>query len=271
MNKSSRHARTTHPHIEAADGHLVRCNFLSSDSDTLVILSHGITDDKEEDGAFTDMAEQYLAPKFDSIRFDFRGHGESAIASVKVTIAGEILDFAAVIRWAQKKGYKRLFHVGASFGASITLLAISKLHSCHFEKVVFWNPVTSFINTFVEPQVAWGSTFLGRQFYENFPSIEAVQVPETDFMLSAELAAELLYYPLERISWASDVPLLIIHGDRDTYVPYEDSVRFTADNPSVKLKTLTGADHGFDDQMPKAIQMTNDWFEGKMDGETGRL
>ncbi len=57
-----------------------------------VVLVHGITADRHEEGTFTVLAEKLETAGFHSIRFDFRGHGKSLIQSGAMTVAGEMLD-----------------------------------------------------------------------------------------------------------------------------------------------------------------------------------
>ena len=72
--------------LTAADGHEIPNQAVLRGSDSLVVMSHGISTDKEEDGLYTEFAEHLLAPTFDSVRFDFRGHGDSAIPSHQATM-----------------------------------------------------------------------------------------------------------------------------------------------------------------------------------------
>ncbi len=139
--------------IRATDDNVVPAAFVSNNSDGLVILSHGISTGKEEDGVYTEFAERILAPTLDSIRFDFRGHGDSRMPSRDVTVSGEILDFMAVVRWARERNYAKLFHVGTSFGASVSLLSLANFSFHDFASVVFWNPVISYRNTFINATV----------------------------------------------------------------------------------------------------------------------
>src|SRR5947208_2035481 len=104
------------PKIITADGHSVPNETVLRGASSLVVMSHGIATGKEEDGIYTEFAEQVLGPEFDSIRFDFRGHGESAIAPNHTTVTGEILDLMAVMKWARESGHRRIFHLATSFG-----------------------------------------------------------------------------------------------------------------------------------------------------------
>jgi len=246
--------------IRAADDNLVPAVFVSNGSDKLVILSHGISTGKEEDGIYTEFAENVLSPSFDSVRFDFRGHGESAMDSRQVTVAGEILDFMAVVRWARERHYSKLFHLGTSFGASITLLSVSSFDLRDFSAVVFWNPVISYRNTFICASVPWGREFFNQKSTVELAYRKGTRIPETDFTIGPCMTMELLNLHPEAAAWPIGVPLLVIHGDRDTCVPHSDAHDYCARNRGARLLTLKGVDHGFDDSISCAYRETLEWF-----------
>jgi fermentation-respiration switch protein FrsA (DUF1100 family) len=59
------------------------------------------------------------------------------------------------------------------------------------------------------------------------------------------------------------IPILFVHGDRDTYVPYEDSVKYSKLLKTAKLETIRGAEHGFygnKKQEEQADKVTVDFF-----------
>lgn len=255
--------KETTPAIKAADGHAVKSKLLSSGSNKLVLLSHGIASNKDEDGDFTKLAENWLAPEFDSIRFDFRGHGESKLSSKDMTVSGEILDLMAVVGWARQRGYPNLYHVAASFGASVALLAASRFRFDDFSRAVFWNPVTSYVNTFLHAKVEWGRTFFDQKSDDELAYREGTRIPESKFTIGPQMVMELLFYKPEEVIWSPDLPLLIVHGDADTYVPHSDAVAYQKRNRrAVKLHTLSGVDHGFDDKLDDAMRMTAEWLRG---------
>ncbi|HEY6185240.1 MAG TPA: alpha/beta fold hydrolase [Terriglobales bacterium] len=247
--------------IRAADNILIPCALVSSGSDKLVILSHGITTGKEEDGIYTRFAEEVLAPQFDSLRFDFRGHGESALSSTEVTVCGEVLDFMAVVRWARARGYTKLFHLGTSFGASITLLSAAHFSFAGFSSAVFWNPVISYRNTFIEPKVPWAKEFFDQGVADELAYRTGTRIPETQFVIGPRMTIELLMLRPEDTVWPASLPLLIIHGDKDMSVPHADSAEYCRRNPRVKLHTIPGVDHGFDDKVEEVYGLTQRWFK----------
>lgn len=173
--------------IISADGHNIRYTKVVNGSDFLVVMTHGIATNKDEDGIYTRFAEELLAPKFDSIRFDFRGHGDSEILSSHATVAGELLDLMAVMRWARKQRYKKIFHLSTSFGSSVTLLALSQFSFSDVAALVFWNPVFSYRNTFIEPKVEWAKEFFDQSCVEDLAYRTGTAIPDSGFVIELEL------------------------------------------------------------------------------------
>lgn len=70
-------------------------------------------------------------------------------------------------------------------------------------------------------------------------------------------------YPYDELKKIT-IPTLIVHGDADTYVPYEDSKTYVKNLKNGNLITIHGAQHGF--QTPKehhdiAINETVKFFQ----------
>lgn len=250
--------------LEAADGNPIPAKFLSSAAPNLVILSHGITTNKDEDGTYTRFAESYLAPDFDSIRFDFRGHGDSKMQTDEVTIAGEILDLMAVIRWARSRGYRRLFHLATSFGASVMLLVAARFPIRDLSGVIFWNPVVNYENTFINATVEWAREFFDQQDVTELAYRKGTTIPETSFVIGSRMTMELLNLEPNRTIWPAEVGLMVIHGDKDTTVPYSDAKDYCERNATVAdFRTLGGVDHGFDHRLEEAFLITVEWLKGR--------
>lgn len=248
--------------IDAADGHRVQALRYSRGGSRLLIVTHGITSEKTEEGLYDRFAE-HLSPTFDVVAFDFRGHGESAMAQSDVTIAGEVLDLMAVFGWAQQQSHDGVSHLGTSFGASITLLAVSAYGLGFLRKVAFWNPVISYRNTFIEAKVEWGASFFDQKETIELAYRRGTRIPETEFEISARLTQELLLLHPEKVAWPRELPLLIIHGDRDTLVPVDDSLEYARRNDNVEIRVLSGVDHGFDNLEGEAIELTSRWFDDR--------
>jgi uncharacterized protein len=261
------HPKSNDIRVTAADGHDVPAVFAACGSERLIIMSHGITGDKDEDGVHSGFAQECLDLHFDSIRFDFRGHGQSVMPSRQATIAGKILDFMAVVRWARAHAYRQIFHVATSFGASILLLSARRFWIGDFSAVVFWNPVIDYDHTFINPVVGWARSFFDQGRVDELAYREGTLIPRTNIVIGPQMAIELLNLRPGATAWPTDIPLLIVHGDKDTCAPYDDVLEYQRSNPDIiKLYTIPGVDHGFDDKLQEAYGVTRDWFSGRSEG-----
>ena len=171
----------------------------------------------------------------------------------------------AVIRWARQQDYRTVSHLATSFGASVTLLAASTYDLSLFKKVVFWNPVINYRNTFIEAKVEWGKEFFNQKKIDELAYRPCTQIPETDFSISAKMTQELLLMRPETTVWPKSQPLLIVQGDADSLVPFEDARAYAqAHRPHVKFVCLKGVDHGFNHRLIEAMKLTKDWLMEKV-------
>jgi uncharacterized protein len=225
-----------------------------------IVLAHGITVDKDENGVFIELANALEQNGYAVFRFDFRGHGESEGKSVDMTIEGEIADLEAAFAEVKSKGYEKIGLLGASFGGGSSVLYTSK-HKKEIKCLCLWNPVLNYEHTFLNPTLPWirsrkehvkkdirekGWTTLGS---ENYILGEA---------LFKEMARLIPYQALSSIN----IPTIIIHGTKDSTVPYEDSRDYVGHLPNGKLITIEGAAHGFHNlgETEKAIEATINFF-----------
>ncbi len=248
--------------LKSADNHSIPVNYYKRGGTNLIVASHGITSEKTEEGIYPNFFDK-LPASYDALCFDFRGHGESDWKPTDATIAGEMLDLMAVVGWAQNQNYTSLFHVATSFGASIALLSFSAYKLKCFKKVVFWNPVISYWNTFIESKVEWGHEFFNQQTLLELSERRNTHIPDTQFDISAIMTQEMMVLHPEHYKWPDQTPLLIIHGDADTLVPVNDAINYAKNNKNVKLSVLAGVDHGFDHKLEEAMIETIDWLNGK--------
>ncbi|MFD5814545.1 alpha/beta hydrolase [Streptomyces sp. NPDC127038] len=213
-----------------------------------VVLLHGINADHTEDrsstkpGLFDLLVESLAAQGIGTVRFDFRGHGHSKAVDGHVSIESEFEDLDVVMSWLVDNGRRPQSVVACSFGACATGLYLER-KSTQFECVVLVNPVLKPLETFLEPGSPWAR--------ENFNEASLRQLDETGtLMLDGEL-------PLG-VNFVRDVktvqpqrglseyrgPLSIVHGNADTYVPFEYSADF-ARRQQASMLVVTGSEHGF--------------------------
>jgi len=150
------------------------------------------------------------------VSYDSRGHGRSS----GVTTLGdaEVLDLDAAVGWARLLGASRVVTVGFSMGGSVVLrqAALGKRGGREMPQAVvsvsaagFWfyrgTPPMRVLHRAVETSGGRSVLRLG------FGTRVTAQAWEPPYPLS----------PSESAAMIPPVPLLIVHGDRDTYFPVE--------------------------------------------------
>lgn len=224
-----------------------------------IVQAHGITADMDEGGMFVRLADRLAETGFDVLRFTYRGHGRSGGTQRGVTIAGEMLDLQAALDFAPSKLAKPLAIVAASFGAVSTCLLLPYIKELH--GLVLWNPVLDLKRTFVEPELPWGRCNFNEASIKHL-NLHGYLLLDNSFEIGHVLYEEMKHYNPYRCFVESSIPSLIIHGNRDTYVPYDVSSAACHEQKNCRLYTIEGSDHGFDsrEKEDKAITITIDWL-----------
>lgn len=222
----------------------------------VIILAHGITVDKDEDGVFTSLSNLLRENSYAVFRFDFRGHGESQGNSIDMTITGEISDLESAYDYVKSQGYKEVGLVGASFGGGVSTLFALK-HQDKLKCICLWNPCLNYNHCFLNPTLPWirnrkehmrkdlqekGWTTLGSNKF-------VIGKPLFD-----EMATLFPYKELKNIK----IPLVILHGNKDTYVPYEDSKEAVVGMKNGSLVTIKNGEHGFHEPEEKMQEADNE-------------
>ncbi len=225
-----------------------------------VILAHGITVDKDEDGVFIKLANSLEKAGFAVMRFDFRGHGESDGKSIDMTVSGEMLDLEAVMAYVRKQGYLDVGLLGASFGGGSSTLYASE-HQKDIACLCLWNPVLNYDHTFLNPTLPWikaKKAHMQKDIHEK----GWTTLGSRKFVIGKVLFDEMAKYKPYDALQIIKLPTAIIHGTRDTKVPYEDSKKYVSSLQSGSLITIEDAEHGFHEpkERAKAIDATVGFF-----------
>jgi uncharacterized protein len=209
---------------------------------------------------FVRLADQLAANGFDVLRFSFRGHGHSGGTQIGLTIAGETLDLQAALAVLTDRSAAPVSILAASFGAASTCLLLPYLRE-QLHALVLWNPTLDLRRTFIEPELPWGQRNFSADAVERLKS-EGFLLLDGEYQIGRALYEELMAFdPLAHFV-ASPVRSLIVHGDHDTYVPYDVSARAAQEHRRCELITIKDADHGFDpDKEDDAIARTVAWLD----------
>ena len=209
-----------------------------SDSWPLVILCHGFLSHKDS-SKYRQLAQIFAQESIATVRFDFRGCGESEGLLAESSISRRWRDLQRVIaRGLALDGLDgRLGLLGSSLGGYLALLEASR-------------------NSMVRCVAAWSTPSHLHDLAERLPEVTPVEMsPECyEDLRNVELLSR-----LENVQ-----RVLIVHGEKDQQVPPEHGSRLyeVLDEPKA-LHMLGKADHRFSavEWREEAIQVTMEWFK----------
>jgi pimeloyl-ACP methyl ester carboxylesterase len=217
--------------------------------DKIVIMCHGIRGQKYERGVFPDLAEELLKKDIASIRFDFRGHGESEGLDKDVTITKEKEDIESIIKYVIGLGYKQIFLEGSSFAtAAVSLIDYSKYDL--IKGVIIWYgcpdlDAAKVGNLFSEEN----RVIAERDGYYTSKSVSTGK----DFRFGKALFDEVYSIkPYENLSMI-DLPIIFVHGTKDEVVSYEYIIKAHELCKNSRLEIIENGNHNFDNN--KEIEM----------------
>ena len=227
----------------------------------VIVLAHGFSVDKEECGIFTKLAKVLTEAGFATFRFDFRYHGESGGSWKDFTVSGEVEDLGLVLDFLKFKRFREIGIVAASFGGPIGILHSAKENP---KALCLWNPILDYKSTLLEPITYWGK----KNFGKNWSQIKKDGFLEINKKkMGKYMYEELKSIDLKKYFGTIKCPVLIIHGDRDTYVPYSDSFKYCKKfGEKSELFTIEGAEHGFHNNKEgeQATEKTLEFFKKNM-------
>lgn len=219
----------------------------------LVLGVHGLggsTDDAIQAG----IAEEMAMFSAVTIRFDFPGHGNSPMSDADFTVQHCVQTMVEVAAWARET-YPQLEDLcvfATGFGAYITLLALDALDAMPGRlKLVVQTPSVRMHETLLAMMHMSRETFRVMDRFV-FPTARPLTV-RYDFY--EELQENLAFNTY-------DVPMLILHGEEDSFIRLSDIRQFRRINEDAKLVFIPGASHRFLEEgaWDMVLDLTRDWF-----------
>ena len=186
--------------LKTKDNIKIAINHYKNNSDKVVIVAPGWCMTKDSD-AFCRISE-FFCDKYDVISLDFRGHGESE--GFFTFTSKELIDIDAVVRFARKNNYNKIYLAGFSLGAAMAVIYAAK--SRFIDKVIAVSVPADFdkIENEMWKKEAWGETFKKFEL-ERFASIRPYPIP-LDKIKPIDV--------IEKIK----VPTLFVAGEKDPTV-----------------------------------------------------
>ena len=201
------------------------------------------------------IAEEMAQFRYATLRFDFPAHGENkgcadglSLAECKKTLLA-VADFV-------RQGYPMLEDLcifASGFGAYVTLVCLHKLLEMPGKiKLVVQTPSLRMSETLLNMTQLSKETFRAMDRY----TLRAPRPFDVTYDFYQELVSNnaLETYP---------IPMLILHGEHDSYIPMEDINNFHRINERSELAIIPGTTHRFLEEgaWDMVLDLTRDWFE----------
>ncbi len=200
----------------------------------LILMAHGFPGHKTGNNDLYGDLEFILAEKnYDTMRFDFRGCGDSDGLAEDFTFGRACEDFKYVLYWATQKGYKRFMFIGESIGATIALMNIT----LNLNAVIFLWPV-------LDLKGYYKQHFADVKLDSDASTRGYIEQDEQKYGL--DFIKELKEEDIKPILRELNVPTLIMHGAEDEVVPLEhlDLAREYVRSKRIEITTFHDGKHG---------------------------
>lgn len=209
--------------IDVENGEEIAAVHHETDSNKWVFFCHGFGSNKE--GSYEKRAEKMVEAGWNTVRFDFRGNGESDGDFIDQSLSSRIKDLEAAIEYFESETYV-LF--GSSFGGKVVFHAATDLE---LEAVIGKAPVT--YNTIMDK---FRASVDNKGKFEYIPDKPIDQRFFDDFDK----------YSFDDVADSLDIPVAIFHGGDDTTVHPEHSFKASkALDTNIMLQKLKGEKHSF--------------------------
>ncbi len=204
-------------------------------TDTLmVILCHGHSSTKNTKN-YVKLTELLNKEGISTFRFDIYGHGESEGEFENATVSEAVDDIVSAVKYLKEKGYSKLGLVGSSFGGIASTIAASRIKDLQF--LALKSPVSNYADFYF-----WRGTPIAKwkeQGYRDYKTKKGMLKLNYSFYEDAIINDGYTVAP------SITIPTLILHGDADTEVLLDQSIKLAKLLPNGKLEIIKGADHSY--------------------------
>ncbi|CAG6392409.1 alpha/beta hydrolase [Actinacidiphila cocklensis] len=226
--------------------------------DLAIVVAHGFTGALERPAVRR--AAAVLHGSGGVLTFSFRGHGRSGGHS---TVGDrEVLDLDAAVGWARRLGYARVAAVGFSMGASVVLRHAGAGPDAGLSRVDAVVSVSSparwyYRGTAPMRRLHWVVTRPAGRLVSRVGLGTRIHSAEWDPVPRS---------PVESVPHIAPTPLLIVHGDRDTYFPLDHphSLAAAAGEGGAELWIEPGFGHAENAADAALLGRIGDWLTARV-------
>ena len=187
------------------------------------------------------------------VRFDLPAHGENEMDIMSLSDCLHTLDHVAEFSLERWPDVKELCIFATGFGAYLTLIALQELRELPCKlKLVIQTPTLRMDRTLLSMAQVSQVTLEAMEW----AVLKAPRPIGITYSFYEELRDNNAFstYP---------IPLLILHGQYDDYIPMSDIQQLQNLNDRAKLVIIPGASHRFEEPgaWDMVLDLTRDWFD----------
>ncbi len=240
-----------HPIVFQSEGNQIIGVHHACPSDKMIIFCHGFTGNKcENKRLFVEAARDFQTQRYNVLRFDFFGSGDSDGEFKQSRLSHNIANLRDAIAWAVEAGMAHIAVLGISLGAATAILAVND------------QPI--------EALVSWSAVPDMRKLLESHVGVDMNKPPrqavfEYDgWQIEAEFGADALQYDVMSAIAELTLPKFIVQGTADAPV-FVDGFHAFRDvvTPPADFMEIPEAGHTF--QTPRhrhqVIRQTAIWLK----------
>lgn len=231
----------------------------SRPTDRAVLLCHGFLSTKSSNTNRA-LTELLLPEGISTFRFDWFGMGESDGDFADLTLTACLAQVEQALQVLENRGYARLGLIGSSFGGLVAVLAAATERagrSC-LAALGLKCPVPDFPEML---RLEFGET--GMDLWKRLEQIPDVAGGSRPLRLRFRFYEDCLAYDAYKAAESIRVPVLIVQGECDEYVPLHQRQRLLdAIQSQKRLSVLPGANHGFSkpEDFRTMVTLLADWM-----------
>lgn len=217
------------------------------ESKAALLMMHGIPSDKNEWGFYSDMAGYFAARGVASLRFDFRGFGESSINETCLLTLSTMVNDIDAAYWKLVEHVAdgtAIFAVGTSAGGGVTLKWMNTV-ARPVAGAFLMAPVLDYEYEVTGARRVVTSTCASQASEDTLQELTQNGKLNRDIGYGRLMLNEAHLFDGGREASQCTKPLTIFQGDADTVVPISITREMIQNSKSAKLVVIPYADHGF--------------------------